>query len=89
MRFAILFGLIVCLALSLVVAEKETAKKSTDSPSVEKDTGKAVESGVRAKRQIVINPYGPPLGYGRYGYGGIYGRPYLGAYGPYYGPLYG
>ncbi|XP_039491937.1 uncharacterized protein LOC120451977 [Drosophila santomea] len=85
MRFAILFGFIVCLALSLVV----TAKKSTNSPSVEKDTGKAMESGVRAKRQIVINPYGAPLGYGRYGYGGIYGRPYLGGYGPFYGPIYG
>lgn len=101
MRSAILFGLIVCLAFSLVLPLEESINQSNDLSSVEKDIGQAVESDVRAKRQFGFGgPFGgfggPFGGYG--GYGGLggfgYGRPFYGGYGrPFYGgfgrPFYG
>ncbi|XP_020798748.1 glycine-rich cell wall structural protein [Drosophila serrata] len=85
MRSAILFGLIACLALSLVLAFEESSPvQSNDLSAVEKGIGQAVESEVRAKRQF-YGGYGRPRfgyggygGYGRYGYGGY---PFYGGYG--------
>ncbi|XP_043655173.1 uncharacterized protein LOC122621392 [Drosophila teissieri] len=90
MRSAILFGLIVCLALSLVVALKESAKQSNDLSSVEKDTGMAAKPLKRAKRNFLYGPLGAPIGYGGFGYGApYYGRPYYGGFGPFFGGIVG
>ncbi|XP_017040996.1 glycine-rich RNA-binding protein 3, mitochondrial [Drosophila ficusphila] len=105
MRSAILFGLIVCLAFSLVVSLEETENQSNDLSSVEKDIGQAVESEVRAKRQFLGGPigfggpfggFGGPFGggfggpFGGYGgYGGGFGRPFYGGYGGYGRRFYG
>ncbi|XP_017076789.2 glycine-rich RNA-binding protein 2 [Drosophila eugracilis] len=105
MRSAILFGLIACLAFSLVLAQEQSPKQSNDLSSVEKDIGQAVESQVRAKRQFgfggPFGGFGGPIGFGGpfgggfggpfggYGGGFGYGRPFYGGYGGFGRPFYG
>nr|XP_016942551.2 glycine-rich RNA-binding protein 5, mitochondrial [Drosophila suzukii] len=84
MRSAILFGLIVCMAFSLILALEETEKQSNDLSAVENNIGRAVESEVRAKRQLGFGGFGGPFG----GFGGPiggFGGPIGGFGGPYGG----
>ncbi|KAH8288505.1 hypothetical protein KR054_004104 [Drosophila jambulina] len=102
MRSATLFGLIACLALSLVLALEESPVQSNDLSAVEEGIGQAVESEVRAKRQYFGRRgfgyggypfYGGYGGFPRYGYGGYGGYGGFGGYGGYGGfgrpPFYG
>ncbi|KAH8332683.1 hypothetical protein KR074_009145 [Drosophila pseudoananassae] len=80
MRSAILFGLIACLAVSLVMALEDSPRQSNDLSSLEQEIGQAVHTQERSKRQIGFG-YGAPF----YGGGPYYGGGFRGPYGGYGG----